>query len=179
MKLSKLYRLNCYIPVNVILTVKPVNKTAKRYYIQQPLVTQAKFSSVAQSCPTLCNPMNCSTPGLPVHHQLLEFTQTHVHRVSDAIQPSHPLSSPSPPAPNPSQHQSLFKLVSSLHQVAKYRSFNLSISPPNEYSGLISFRKTDWISLQYNRLSRVFSSNTMCKHQFFSAHPSLWPYNKH
>ena len=68
-----------------------------------------QFSSVAQSCPTLCNPMNRSTPGLPVHHQLPEFTQTHVHRVSDAIQPSHPRSSPSPPAPNPSQHQSLFQ----------------------------------------------------------------------
>ena len=68
-----------------------------------------QFSSVAQSCPTLCDPMNRSTPGLPVHHQLPEFTQTHVHRVSDAIQPSHPLSSPSPPAPNPSQHQGLFQ----------------------------------------------------------------------
>ena len=68
-----------------------------------------QFSSVAQVCPTLCNPMNRSTPGLPVHHQLPEFTQTHVHWVSDAIQPSHPLSSPSPPAPNPSQHQSLFQ----------------------------------------------------------------------
>ena len=68
-----------------------------------------QFSSVAQSCPTLCDPMNCSMPGLPVHHQLLEFTQTHVHQVGDAIQPSHPLSSPSPPAPNPSQHQSLFQ----------------------------------------------------------------------
>ena len=66
------------------------------------------FSLVAQSCPTLCDPMNCSMPGLPVHHQLPEFTQTHVHRVSDAIQPSHPLSSPSPPVPNPSHHQSLF-----------------------------------------------------------------------
>ena len=69
----------------------------------------SQFSSVTQSCPTLCNPMNRSTPGLPVHHQLLEFTQTHVHRVSDAIQPSHPLLSPSRPAPNPSQHQSLFQ----------------------------------------------------------------------
>ena len=68
-----------------------------------------QIRSVAQSCPTLCDPMNHSTPGLPVHHQLPEFTQTHVHRVSDAIQPSHPLSSPSPPAPNPSQHQSLFQ----------------------------------------------------------------------
>ena len=69
----------------------------------------SQIRSVAQSCPTLCNPMNRSMPGLPVHHQLLEFTETHVHRVSDAIQSSHPLSSPSPPAPNPSQHQSLFQ----------------------------------------------------------------------
>ena len=68
-----------------------------------------QIRSVAQSCPTLCDPMNHSTPGLPIHHQLPEFTQTHVHRVRDAIQPSHPLSSPSPPAPNPSQHQSLFQ----------------------------------------------------------------------
>ena len=68
-----------------------------------------QFSSVAQSCPSLCDPMNCSPPGLPVHHQLPEFTQTHVHRVSDTIQLSHPLSSPSLPAPNPSQHQSLFQ----------------------------------------------------------------------
>ena len=68
-----------------------------------------QFSSVTQSCPTLCNPVNHSTPGLPVHHHLPEFTQTHVHQVSDAIQPSHPLLSPSPPAPNPSQHQSLFQ----------------------------------------------------------------------
>ena len=71
--------------------------------------TPDQIRSVTQSCPTLCDPMNCSTPGLPVHHQLPEFTQTHVHRVSDAIQPSHPLSPPSPPAPNPSQHQSLFQ----------------------------------------------------------------------
>ena len=71
--------------------------------------TSVHFSSLAQSCPTLCDPMNCSTPGLPVQHQLSEFTQTHVHRVSDAIQPSHPLLSLSSPAPNPSQHQSLFQ----------------------------------------------------------------------
>ena len=68
-----------------------------------------QFSSAAQLCQTLCDPMNCSTPGLPVHHQLPEFTQTHVHQVSDAIQPSHPQLSPSPPVPNPSQHQSLFQ----------------------------------------------------------------------
>ena len=84
-----------------------------------------QFSSVAQSCPTLCDPMNRSMPGLPVHHQLPEFTQTHVHRVGDAIQPSHPLSSPSPPAPNPSQHQGLFQWVNSLHEVAKVLEFQL------------------------------------------------------
>ena len=83
------------------------------------------FSSVAQSCLTLCNPMNRSMPGLPVHHQLPEFTQTHVHRVGDAIQPSHPLSSPSPPAPNPSQPQNLFQWVNSSHEVAKVLEFQL------------------------------------------------------
>ena len=84
-----------------------------------------QFSSVAQSCPTLCDPVNRSMPGLPVHHQLPEFTQTHVHRVSDAIQPSHSLSSPSPSAPNPSQHQSLFQWVNSSHELAKVLEFQL------------------------------------------------------
>ena len=84
-----------------------------------------QFSSVAQLCPTVCDPMNHSTPGLPVHHQLLEFTQTHVHRVSDAIQPYHPLSPPSPPAPYPSQHQGLFQWVNSSHEVAKILEFQL------------------------------------------------------
>ena len=84
-----------------------------------------QFSSVTQSCPTLCDLMNHSTPGLPVHHQFPEFTQTHVHRVCDAIQPSHPLSSLSPPAPNPSQYQSFFQWVNSLHEVAKVLEFQL------------------------------------------------------
>ena len=84
-----------------------------------------QFSSVTQSCPTLCDPMNCSTPGLPVHHQLSESTQTHIHWVGDAIQPSHALPSPSPPALNLSQHQGLFKWVSSSHQVAKILEFQL------------------------------------------------------
>ena len=84
-----------------------------------------QIRSVAQSCPTLCDPMNRSTPGLPVHHQLLEFTQTHVHRVSNAIQPSHPLLSPSPPALNRSQHQSLFQGVNSSHEVVKVLEFQL------------------------------------------------------
>ena len=91
----------------------------------KPEISSVQFNSVAQSCPTLCDPMNRSTPGLPVHHQLPEFTQTHVHRISDAIQPSHPLSSPSPPAPNPSQHQSLFQWVNSLYEVAKVLEFQL------------------------------------------------------
>ena len=105
-----------------------------------------QFSSVAQSCPTLCDPMNCSTPGLPVHHQLPEFTQTRVHRVSDAIQPSHPRSSPSSPALNLSQHQGLLKWVSSSHQVTKVLCFSFSISPSNEHPGLICFRM-DWLDL--------------------------------
>jgi len=88
-------------------------------------LSSVQFSSVTQSCLTLCNLMNHSTPGLPVHHQLPEFTQTHVHRVGDAIQPFHPLSSPSPPAPKPSQHQSLFQWVNSLHEVAKVLEFQL------------------------------------------------------
>ena len=98
-------------------------KKKKTYYPE--VEASVQFSSVAQSSPTLCDPMNHSTPGLPVHHQLPEFTQTHVHRVSDAIQPSHPLSSPSPPAPNPSQHQSLFQWVNSSHEVAKVLEFQL------------------------------------------------------
>ena len=105
-----------------------------------------QFSSVSQSCPTLCNPMNRSMPGLPVHHQLLEVTQIHIHRVSDAIQPSHPLSTPFPPAPNPSQHQSLFN-ESTLHmRWPKYWSFSFSIIPSKGIPGLISFRM-DWLDL--------------------------------
>ena len=105
-----------------------------------PLTEETSGQFSAQSCPTLCHPMNHSMPGLPVHHQLPESTQTHIHWVGDAIQPSHPLSSPSPPALNLSQHQGLFKWVSSLHQVTKVLSFSFKISPTNEYPGLISFR---------------------------------------
>ena len=106
----------------------------------------AQFSSVAQSCPTPCDPMNCSMSGLPVHHQLPEFTQTHFHRVDAAIQPSHSLSSPSP-APSPSQHQGFLINESTLcMRWPKYWSFSFSISPSNEYQGLISFRM-DWLDL--------------------------------
>ena len=97
-------------------------------------------------CPTLCNPMDCSTPGLPVYHQLPEFTQIHVHRVSDVIQPSHPLSSPSPPAPNPSSIR-VFSNESALRiRWPKYWSFSFNISPSNEHPELISFRM-DWLDL--------------------------------
>ena len=108
------------------------------------LKDSTQFSSVAQLCLAFCNPMNRSTPGLPVHYQLPESTQTYAHRVGDAIQPS--LSSPSPPAPNPSQHQGLFQW-STLHmRWPKYWSFSFSISPSNEHPGLISFR-VDWLDL--------------------------------
>ena len=101
---------------------KDFRKRSKQFCKQTGSV---QFSSVAQLCPTLRHPMNCSTPGLPVHHQLPEFTQTHVHQVSDAIQPSHPVSSPSPLSLNPSQHQSLFQGVNSSHEVAKVLDFQL------------------------------------------------------
>ena len=101
-----------------------------------------QFSSVTQSCPTLCDPMGCTTPGLPVHQQLPQFTQTRVQRVSDAIQPSHPRSSPSPPAFNLSQHQGLFKWVSSSHQVAKVLAFQASAS-------VLPMNIQDWFPLGF------------------------------
>ena len=115
--------------------------------------------------------MNRSMPGLPVHHQLLEFTQTHIHRVSDAIQPSHPLASPSPPAPNPSQHQSfpmsqLFAWGGQSTGVSALASFL-----PKKSQGWSPSEWTGWISLQSKGLSRVFSNTTVQKHQFFGAHP--------
>ena len=128
-----------------------------------------QFSSVTQSCPTLYNPMDCSMPGLPVHHQLLELAQTHVHPVNDAIQPSSCC-----PLLLPSIFSSIrvFSNESVLHiRWPKYWSF--SISPSNEYSGLISFTMTGWISLQSKGLSRVFSNITIQKHQFFSTQLSL------
>ena len=145
-----------------------------------------QFSSVAQSCPTLWDPMNRSTPGLPVHHHLTEFIQTHVHRVGDAIQPSYPLLSPSPPAPNPSQHQSfpMSQLFTSGGQSTGV-SASASVLPVNtqDWSPL---GWTGWISLQSKGLSRVFSNTTVQKHQFFSAqlssqsnsHIHTWPLEK-
>ena len=131
--------------------------------------SSVQFSWVAQSCPTLWDPMDCSMPGLPVYHQLPEPTQTHVHWVGDAIQPSHPLSSPSPPALNPSQHQGLFQWVSSSHEVAKYWSFSFSISPSNEYSiSWFPLGWTGWISLQSKGLLQHHSSKaSILKHSAF------------
>ena len=163
-----------YFPLLQLLLFFRNGKLFTKSSFNSPASTiSLKFSSVAQSCPTLCNPMNCSTPGLPVHHQLPEFTQAHIHWVGHAIQPSRPLSSPSPPALNLSQHQGLFKWVSSLHQVAKYWSFSFNSSPSNERPGLICFRM-DWlISLWYKEPSRIFSNTTVQKHQFFGAQLSL------
>ena len=126
-------------------------------------VTSDQIRSVAQSCPTLCNPMNRSTPGLPVHHQLPEFTQTHVHWLSDAIQPSYPLSSPSSLAPNPSQHQSfpmsqLFAWGGQSTGVSALASFL-----PKKSQGWSPSEGTGWISLQSKGLSRVFSNTHSLK----------------
>ena len=132
-----------------------------------------QFTSVAQSCLTLCDPMNRSTPGLPIHHQLLEFTQIHVRQVSDAIQPSHSRSSPSPPAPIPPSMK-VFSNASTLRmRWPKYCCFSFSIIPSKEIPGMISFRM-DWLDLlAVQRTLKMFSNTTVQKHQFFSAQLSL------
>ena len=133
-------------------------------------LSSVQFISVTQSCLTLCDPMNRSTPGLPVHHQLPGFTQTHVHRVGDAIQPSHPLSSPSSPAPNHSQHQGSFPMS----QLFTWGGQSIGVSasssvlPMNTQDwSLLGW--TGWISLEFKGLARVFSNTTVQKHQFFGA----------
>ena len=129
--------------------------------------------SVTKSCPNLCDPMDCSILGFPVLHYLPEFAQTHVHWVSDAIQPSHPLPSSSAFAFNPSQHPGLSNKSALCIRLPKYWSFNFSISLSNKHSGLISFR-IDWFDpLAVQELSRVFSSTTVQGYQFFCVHPSV------
>ena len=115
----------CHLQQNLKTFLPKQIKTTMRYPLTSVRIRSDQIRSVAHSCLTLCNPMNRSTPGLPVHHQLPEFTETHIHWVGEAIQPSHPRSSPSPPAPNPSQHQSLFQWVNSSHEVAKVLEFQL------------------------------------------------------
>ena len=129
----------------------------------------------SQSCVQLCNSMDWSMPGLPVFHYLSEFAQTHVFWVSDAIQASHPLPPPSPPALSLAQHEGLFQWISSLHQVAKVLDFSFSISPSDDYSGWFPLGLTGLISLLSKGLSRVFSSATIQKHQFCGTQPSLSP----
>ena len=124
----------------------------------------AQFSSVASSCQSLSDPKDCSTPGLPVHHQLPEFTQTHVYWVSNAIQLSHPLSSPSPPALHLWQHQDLFQWVGSSHQISEVLELLLQQSPSNEYSGLIAFR-VDW----FDFLSVQGTLKTLLQHHSLKA----------
>ena len=157
------------------------SQTQKAHIIWFPSI---KFSSVAQSCPTLCDPMNCSTPSLPVHHQLPEFTQNHIHQVGDAIQPSHPLSSllllPSIfPSIRVFSNESVLRI-----RWPKYWSF--SFSPSNEYSGLISFRmdRLDLLAVQGTLKSLLQHHSS--KHQFFSiqlssqsnSHIHTWPLEK-
>ena len=133
-------------------------------------LSKGVFNSAAQSCPTLCNPMDRSTPGLPVHHHLPEFTQTHVHRVSDAIQPSHPRSPPSPPAFNLSQHQGLFQMSQFFASGGQSIGVSASASVlPINIQDWSLLGWTGWLSLQSKGLSRGFSNTTVQKHQFFGA----------
>ena len=151
-------------------------ETWKEEYLNGTLsyYQSVQSSLVAQSCLTLCNPMDFSTPGFLVHHQLLEFTQTHVHWVGDAIQRSHPLSPLSPPAFNLSQHQGLFQWVLSLHQVAKSITVSASTSVlPMNIQDWSPLELIGWISLQSKGLSRIVSNTTVQKHQFFGAQFSL------
>ena len=138
-----------------------------------------QFSLVAQSCPTLCNPMDCSTPGFCCHHQLPEFTKTHVHWVGDAIQLSHPLSSPSPPAFNPFPASGSFQMSQffTLGSQSTGVSASASVLPMN-IQDWFPLGWTDWISLLSKGFSRVFSNTTVQKHQFFSSQPSLY-FNSH
>ena len=146
-------------------------KKYKANILREDAVVVQLFSGVWLFAPT-----DCSMPGFPVHHQISEFAQTHVHWVSDAIQPSHPLSLPSPPALDLSQHQGLFQCVGSSHQVAKILELQASASVlPMNIQDWFPLEWTGLFSLLFKGLSRVFSNTTGQKHQFFGAQPSLWP----
>ena len=169
------------------LNIKKITKNTKLRSRHLAPFSSVQFSSVTQSCPTLCDPMNRSMPGLPVHLQLPEFTQTHVHQVSDAIQPPHPLSSPSPPAPQSLPASESFPMS----QLFAWGGQSIGVSAsasflPKKSQGWSPSEWNGWISLQSKGLSRVFSNITVQKHQFFSAQPSsqsdshihTWPLEK-
>ena len=154
-----------YVSLTYWFELNPIKKEQKQKKFSLPSSFLSKaLLFCCQSCPTLCDPMNRSTPDLPVHHKIPEFTQTRVHLVGDAIQPSHPLLSPSPPALNLSQHQDLFQWVSSSNEVAKVLGFQLQHQSFQCIPG-----RTGWISLQSKGLSRVFSNTIVQKHQFLYA----------
>ena len=165
-----------FIQKNILNLTVAINVYIQRLFFSQ-------FNSFPQLCPTLCDPMNHSMPGLPVHHQLPEFTQTHAHWIGDAIQPSHPLSSPSLPTFNLPQHQGLFQWVSSSHQVAKVMEVSAStLVLPMNIQDWFPLGWTGWISLLFKGLSNTIVQ----KHQFFGAQPSsqsnshihTWPQEK-
>ena len=187
----KLMQITCSIVTNlssgVLQNHWSLLLTGRIFSSGKTTFSSIQFSSVAQSRLTLCDPMNRSTPGLPVHHQLPEFTQTHVHRVRDAIQPSHPLSSPSPPSPKSLPASESFPMS----QLFAWSGQSTGVSAlasflPKNTQGWSPLGWTGWISLQSKGLSRVFSSSTVQKHQFFSAQLSsqsnsrihTWPLEK-
>ena len=149
-----------------------VIRLTSKILVKQHSFSSVQFSSVAQLCPTLCDPMNRSTPGLPVHHHLPEFTQTHVHRVRDAIQPSHPRSSPSPPSPNPCQHQSLFQWVNSSHEVAKVLEFQFQHHSLNLYNR----KMLVWLQIVVLAFGNLHSTSGSCTEYVAAGtlHNLLW-----
>ena len=149
------------LSLNIHVTLGDIFRLSKPQFPHR--VSRISVISVTQSHSTFCHPMECSTSGFPVHCQLPELAQTHIHRVGDAIQPSHPLSSPSPPAFNLPQHQGLFKWVNSSHQMAKV------LEPQLQHQSFQWIFRTGLISLQSKGPSRVFSNTRVQKHQFFSA----------
>ena len=166
LQLFSLFAIKCFPP-------KFETSDQNAPFQSQNIKLSVQFNLVALSCLTLCDPMDCSTPGVPIHHQLLELAQIHVHQVGDAIKPSHPLSIPS-------LLHSIFPIIRDFCNESvlcirwpQYWSFSFDISPSNEYSVLISLGLTEWISLQSKGVSRVFSNTTVQKDQFFSAQLSV------
>ena len=170
----------CFILSKPLLNLQhpsPLGTTSPLMFSPRDMHSSAQFNSVAQLCLSLCDTMDCSTPGLPVHHQLLEFTQTYVHWVGDAIQPSYPLSSPSPPGFNLFPASGSFPTSQLFASGGQRIGVSTSTSVlPKKTSGLISFR-IDWLDFlatgPSKGLSRVFSNTTFQKHQFFRAQLSL------